>query len=353
VTGPDTTEHAGDATTATTPKPSGGKKRARRLVTWGAAGVIVVLLLVGSLVYTEQSSFCPTCHEMGPYYTAWKTGPHAKDASCVDCHVDAGVIAHLVHKPTALKEVWDHFFADNRFPNYTVDVPNSRCIRCHPSVPDKIGALFSHAKHQNKATCKDCHTQAGHPVTLAALDAIGVLKSGATTHTVNGMTASSIPGHKKVICQNCHNQANMKCSSCHQPPHENRGECSNCHKPGTGFVFVHPAGTDCVSCHKPPTNHFSGDCGGCHTPAVPFAKTAYKHDPGSNCGSCHNAPANHFGASCSTCHKPGVPFKKATFSHPARVGDHSYRSFPCAKCHPNGYASSYCTCHKGNPPNGD
>jgi hypothetical protein len=133
VTGPDTTEHAGDATTAETPKPSGGKKRARRLVTWGAAGVIVVLLLVGSLVYTEQSSFCPTCHEMGPYYTAWKTGPHAKDASCVDCHVDAGVIAHLVHKPTALKEVWDHFFADNRFPNYTVDVPNSRCIRCHPS----------------------------------------------------------------------------------------------------------------------------------------------------------------------------------------------------------------------------
>jgi nitrate/TMAO reductase-like tetraheme cytochrome c subunit len=334
-------------------KPKPGKRSARRLITWGGIGFVALLLLAGSLIYTEQSAFCPTCHEMGPYYDAWATGGHAKNAQCVDCHVDAGVLAHLAHKPVALKEVWNHFFADSRFPNFTVDVPNSRCVRCHPSVPDKITALFSHAKHVNKATCKDCHAQTGHLVTLASLDAAGVLKAEAATPTVAGMTPSSAPGHIKVICQGCHNQATMKCSSCHQPPHENRGECSDCHKPGATFAFVHPGGSDCVACHKPPTRHYGPDCASCHTPSIPFAKTPYKHAAGANCGSCHNAPARHFGSSCSTCHRIGVPFAKATFRHPGGTGDHSYRSFACVKCHPSGYGSSYCSCHKGRVPTGD
>jgi nitrate/TMAO reductase-like tetraheme cytochrome c subunit len=293
-------------------KPGAGNRRARRLVAWGAAGAVALVLLVGSLVYTEQSSFCPTCHEMGPYYQAWSTGGHAKGAQCVDCHLDAGVIAHLAHKPAALKEVWDHFFAAARFPNFTVDVPNSRCVRCHPSVPDKIGSLFSHDKHKNKATCKDCHAQVGHVVSLAALDAAGVLKSGATTLTVAGMTPSSISGHKKVICQDCHDQAAMKCSACHQPPHEDRGECSNCHVPGDSFVLSHAANSNCAVCHTPPANHFGPDCALCHTPSVPFAKTVFTHTP--------------------------------------RVGDHDFRAFPCVKCHPNGFTTSSCTCHGGVPP---
>jgi nitrate/TMAO reductase-like tetraheme cytochrome c subunit len=292
-----------------------GSTRAQRLIMWGAIGVAALILLAGSLVYTEQSSFCPTCHEMGPYYQAWAAGGHAKKAQCVDCHVDAGVIAHLAHKPIALKEVWDHFFADNRFPSYTLDVPNSRCVHCHPTVPDKIGALFSHALHQTKATCKDCHAQSGHVVSLASLSAAGILRANAVTPTVTGVTPSSIAGHIKVVCQDCHDQATMRCSSCHQPPHESRGECSNCHEPGTKFAFTHSS---------------SSDCGSCHTP-----------------------PANHFGPDCKACHNPNTPFAKAAFTHPARVGEHNYRAFPCVKCHPNGYSTSSCTCHGGRAPSGD
>jgi hypothetical protein len=265
------------------------------------------VLVTASLIYTEQSSFCPTCHEMGPYYQAWSSGHHVGRAQCVDCHIDAGFIAHIAHKPSEMKELWDHFFANNRFPNFTVDVPNSRCVRCHEKVPDKIGALFSHALHQTKATCKDCHSQTGHIVTLASLDAAGILKSNASTQTVAGMTPSSIVGHKKVICQNCHDQARMRCSSCHQPPHEDRGECSNCHIPGASFALSHSAD--------------------------------------SNCAACHTAPANHFGSDCKSCHTPGVPFKNATFAHPAT--QHDYRSIVCARCHPNGFATAYCSCHPG------
>ena len=44
-----------------------------------------------------------------------------------------------------------------------------------------------------------------------------------------------------------------------------------------------------------------------------------------------------------------VPFAQTRFSHPQV--HHGYQSRPCAKCHPNGYATSFCTCHNGNPPN--
>jgi len=308
------TDQNASSSTPSRPAPS-ASMRARRLIIWGAVAAIAAVVLTASLVYTEQSSFCPTCHEMRPYYSAWQAGGHVRSASCVDCHVDPGVLAHLAHKPIALKEVWNHFFRDNRFPNYTVEVPNSRCIRCHAKVADKKGSRFSHAEHVDRAQCKSCHAQTGHAVSLAALQAEGVLKTNATTPTIPGAKPSSLSGHVKVVCQECHDQAQMKCSSCHQAPHENRGECSNCHRPGTKFVATHPSGTNCRECHTPPSKHFGADCAACHTPSIPFAQT--------------------------------------TFSHPRNTGEHSYRSFACVKCHPKGYTTSSCTCHGGNPPKDD
>jgi nitrate/TMAO reductase-like tetraheme cytochrome c subunit len=299
--------------------PSTGARRVRRIVVWGAVAVLAVLAIAGSFVYTEQSSFCPWCHEMVPYYQAWRSGGHASSAQCVDCHVDPGLLAHIAHKPIALKEVWDHFFSSPTFPNYSVDIPNSRCERCHPNVATNTGALFSHAFHETKATCKDCHATAGHEVSLQSLSDAGVLKAAATTPPVPaGMTPSSIPAHIKVICQECHNQAAMKCTTCHQAPHEPRGECSNCHQPGTAFRFVHPAAT-------------------------------------ASCGDCHTPPAGHYpGTDCKACHTPTVAFAKAVFAHPSNTGRHTFQSFPCVKCHPGDvYTSASCTCHGGNPPRGD
>jgi cytochrome c nitrite reductase small subunit len=293
------------------------QSRLRRLLLWGGVGVVVILLAVGSLIYTEQSSFCPTCHEMGPYYAAWQTGGHHGHAQCVDCHIDAGFIAHMAHKPSEIKELWGHFFSDNRFPNYNVDVPNSRCVGCHKIVTTKSGSTFSHADHAKRAKCQECHATAGHVVSLDALAAAKVLKAAATTPPVPAALNPSVAaGHKPVVCQQCHDQANMKCSACHQAPHEPRGECSGCHQPGANFTFVHGAkGSDCSQCHVP--------------------------------------PANHYGADCSTCHTVTVPFKRTVFTHPANTGRHTWRSFPCVKCHPTGFTTSSCTCHGGTAPGGD
>lgn len=287
-----------------------------RLAAWSAAGLALVAALAATAVYTEQSSFCPTCHEMRPYYMAWRAGGHAVDAQCVDCHVDAGLVAHLEHKPIALKEVWDHFLADNRFPNYSVSVPDSRCVGCHATVKVASKTTFSHDIHASRARCQECHASTGHTVSLASLRAAGVLKAFATTPPVPArLRPSAIAGHIKVVCQECHDQAAMECADCHQPPHDELGDCSNCHKPGREFVFSHGgSGQDCAQCHTP--------------------------------------PAGHFGAGCPTCHSTGVPFEKTVFTHPA-AREHGYRSFACVKCHPKGYSSSSCTCHGGSAPAGD
>jgi hypothetical protein len=296
---------------------SGARRRRLRLVL--IAGVVLVVLAavgVPTIIYTERPQFCPVCHEMGPYYDAWSVGAH-KATSCVDCHVDPGVVAHGLHKFVALKEVWDHFTKDNRFPNYAVDLPNARCTACHPTVPDALGAKFSHKLHAAKSSCKECHATTGHQVTIDALAVAGILKTGATPPpNPPGTPASAVPGHKTVSCQRCHDQAKMKCADCHKAPHDPKpGDCSECHRPGDRFVYSHPADAGCARCHKPPPNHYGPVCARCHTSTVPFAR--------------------------------------AVFKHVGNTGEHSYRSFPCAKCHPKGYGSASCTCHGGRPPSGD
>ncbi|MDO8964052.1 MAG: NapC/NirT family cytochrome c [Coriobacteriia bacterium] len=331
------------------------RRRLLRWLLWGGLAIVVLAATAGSLVYTERSEFCPTCHEMTPYYSAWQASGHVGKAQCVDCHVDPGVIAHLAHKPIALKEVWDHFTADKRYPNYTVEVPNGRCIQCHPRVEKKIGSRFSHALHQKKARCQDCHAITGHEVSLDSLRVAGILKEGAGPPPVpTGVKPSAAPGHMVVVCQKCHDQAKMKCTTCHQAPHEPKGQCSECHKPGSRFVFVHPvSNADCGSCHKKPAKHraTTAPCTTCHRGG---SKTwAFAHPTAKNCGSCHKAPARHYGTACAGCHTPRVPFARAHFSHPGGTGEHSYRSFPCVKCHPRNYTTASCTCHGGRPPRGD
>jgi len=328
-------------------------KTTRRILLIAVAAVLVLGVVgVAFAVYTERPQFCPTCHEMTPYYDAWAAGPH-KDISCVDCHVDPGVVNHALHKALALQELWHHFTRKNTFPNYSVELPNARCESCHPKVKDTLGAKFSHAVHAGKAQCKDCHATVGHTVMLAALDAAGILKPNATEPpTPGGMSPSSAAGHVKVACQQCHDQAKMKCALCHKAPHEVKpGDCSACHSPGAKFLFQHTADAACAKCHKAPANHFVGDCASCHKSG---GKTwVFTHPTATACAGCHKPPPNHFGNACATCHRVGVAFKNAVFRHTGNTGEHSYRSFACVKCHPRGYATASCTCHGGKPPSGD
>jgi nitrate/TMAO reductase-like tetraheme cytochrome c subunit len=271
-----------------TPESFARSERNRRI-----AWIVALVAIVGALAffpmsaYTDRPAFCPSCHGMKPFYDAWQTSAH-KDISCIECHVEPGYRNRTLHKFVALQEVYAEVFTHATYPNYNAEIPDSRCLRCHPDVPTKVPSAgkFSHHMHLDRGVgCAKCHATSGHKVTFAALYEAGVLNSanapaGATYvgEELQGAPGKhrALRGHKPVPCANCHDQATLQCSFCHEPP------------------------------------------------------------------------TKHFGANCRQCHKPSVPFK--TFMHPPS-GEHRYTSQPCAKCHPNGYATVYCTCHKGNPPN--
>lgn len=257
--------------------------------------VLVIAVVVGLLAFlpaallTDRPEFCKSCHGMVPFYDAWAQGTHKK-VWCIDCHVDAGMQNRFLHKFAALSEVYAEVSTHATYPNYNADVPNARCLRCHRGIETKIVAKFDHGLHLSKGmTCVKCHATVGHKVTFAALDAAGVLNTG------NAPSGSSYIGQ--------------------QPPSS------------TGKASV-------LSGHK------SVICSNCHDMAH------------LQCSLCHTPPSGHFSASCKLCHKPTVAFRNTVFNHPPS-GAHSYRSRPCVACHPSGYSTVFCTCHKGNPPTGD
>lgn len=298
---------------------------------WLAVTVVaaaIVAAAVWAVPYTERPAFCPTCHEMSPYYEAWSLGSHS-DVSCMDCHVEPGTVNHLLHKFVALKEVWVHFTSKPAYPRYAVVVPSRRCTPCHEKIDTPTKPGLSHEEHAKAGRCQDCHPDTGHSVTVGALRAAGILDTAAVTatqtiaarfKTVDG-TPQMPRSHKPV-----------KCGLCHDMP-----------RAGCGY------------CHPTPAGHYAGVCADCHTAGTSFANNVmFAHTGILNCAKCHDAPANHFtGLICRSCHSPKTAFDKTVFRHPS-AGEHSYRSFPCADCHPSGFTSTSCTkCHKGGPPTDD
>ncbi|MCG2808437.1 MAG: NapC/NirT family cytochrome c [Coriobacteriia bacterium] len=298
-------------------------------------GVIALMLGVAitSVVYTERPQFCPTCHEMTPYYDAWAQGTHA-ETSCMDCHVESGVVNHLLHKFVALGEVWSHFTTTPSYPAYTAVVPDHRCVACHETVADPSPPLpgFLHAEHAKAGECQLCHQNAGHAITFGALADAGILSSAYKDRPADAVTGQPklvdqkpgvVAGHTDVICGQCHDMVSVGCEYCHEKPAKHvatKLPCAQCHKPKDTFKgakFPHTGVLKCADCHQPPANHYVG-------------------------------------AKCEGCHKVSVPFKKTVFRHVGNTGEHSYKSFPCVDCHPKGYGSAGCVkCHKGGAPQDD
>lgn len=362
------------------------------VVLFGAAA------FVGVARATDRSAFCSFCHEMTPYSAAWNTGTHAGEAECIDCHVDPGFVPRLAHKAVALKELYAHVTGDTSFPRpKPAEVPDSRCTKCHDKIESETPYL-NHAEHAKNGTCASCHPESGHKVTADAIRAAGTynadaaaLRSAEATAdkvAAYGFGVANITSHKKVVCTTCHDMAKTGCAACHKPDHEDKGaDCASCHAPGDSFAFKHSSSLACESCHQIGHDPYkNAKCIDCHTqPGVSWAS----HHPastacatchavghksvGTNCASCHTKPgvswtAKHptsgntctqchtighkdYGQPCLSCHKkPGVNW---SISHPSTGGEHTYKSFACAKCHPTTYTKASCTCHGGNPPKDD
>ncbi len=252
---------------------------------------MAALLFVPAALLTDKPSFCPTCHTMVPFYNAWQQGPH-KDVWCIDCHVNSGMPSRFEHKFVALGEVYAQFVRHKqRSPTTT------------PRSPTNVA---------NVAT-RTCRSRRHTPTS----------KFSHATHMDKG-----------VQCALCHASTGHKVTF---SALADAGLLNTANAPA-GLTYVGEQVKASSSAPSSLPGHKPVPCTRCHDQAH------------LQCSFCHATPSKHYGADCKSCHRPTTPF--ANFVHPPS-GEHSYKSRPCAKCHPNGYQAVYCTCHKGNPPQGD
>ena len=359
-------------------------KNKRASALWILAAALVLLpAFVATAQATDEASFCVTCHEMTPFYTAWNDGLHS-DVACVECHVDAGTVERLTHKVEALGEVYGHFFGEPLFPMNATEMPNERCLGCHEGTIDPGVPGFDHETHRAGRDCVVCHSSVGHEVSAADLAEAGILnveaqaEKDARVVAAAGKGVANLENHRTVSCEGCHDMAATGCESCHEPGHEPRDVstvCTDCHATDTAWAFAHPDRADCATCHTTPAEHFEPACETCHTPGdfsfehpadTAACETCHTrpaehrdgvctscHDTGTSwafahpsatasCATCHTAPANHYTGTCSACHTPGTGFERAVFRHPGA-------SATCTSCHtrPASHESGTCTtCHK-------
>ena len=346
---------------------------------------------------------CVACHPSIPTTKhGFSHAVHASKGTCVSCHPDTGhpvtaaalaeagvprVGAYAIRPPTLVAGTTG---SASSLPTHATTV----CQRCHDMRATACSKCHQPPAKHFTATCTTCHTSSTtwsfqHPQNSANCSVChqkpAKHASGACTtcHSVGGKWAFQHP-------------QGSDCVACHKAPKSHFSpDCATCHKPSVAFAatkYQHPTGAaNCASCHRAPARHFGATCASCHTPSIPFAKTAFKH-PGASavcvtcharpaghkkaactschsvgkswafrhpssrtCASCHRAPSSHFGRACASCHRPSVAWRSATFRHPS-VGEHSYRSFACSRCHPNGYSSATCrACHDtaSGPSDGD
>lgn len=307
--------------------------------------------------HAERINLCSTCHEplAGPTDSKClschknmtrarlrKSNVHYElDMACSECHKLHGVaIGEARLRPGAEVHPGARAFMEGKHSRLD-------CRRCHS------GGQY---KRVSKA-CESCHDQRPHGPTIRS----GCAKchTAITWEKATSKHATGLIGkHETAPCGACHrnidaSQTPRDCAACHSADHRTRvsGACKSCHTQVSwrDIKRDHRPQSNCQTCHAKPSEHRDGPCLSCHT-TESWAFSG--HQSGSDCSRCHAAPASHFGPKCGSCHNTRT-WKGASFSHPL-VREHSYRSFPCRNCHPNGFQTATCTgCHDSNNPRGD
>jgi cytochrome c nitrite reductase small subunit len=152
-----------------------GRAARRRAV----AGVVAVLLgvLVGmggyAVRYSHATDYlgkdprtCANCHAMDDHYRAWAAGPHARAATCADCHLPHDDVVHqyLVKAEDGLLHGAKFTLGD--YPENIVirdrslTVANEACLFCHADLT--TDTMFARGEGAEEISCVRCHAGTGH-----------------------------------------------------------------------------------------------------------------------------------------------------------------------------------------------
>lgn len=106
---------------------------------------------------------CANCHIMQPQYDAWQKASHHTAATCVDCHMPAGLVQKYVAKT---RNGWNHSkaFTLQDFPEpIVISEQNARilhgnCLRCHADLVHDQAVAYT----EGAPRCVRCHVAVGH-----------------------------------------------------------------------------------------------------------------------------------------------------------------------------------------------
>jgi len=147
--------------------------------------IVVFLLAIGLFGYmlyiskafsylSSDPKACVNCHVMNTQYATWKHSSHAREATCIECHLPTdGFVNKYIAKA---KDGWNHSvaFTLNTY-DHSMKISDdgakrvqANCISCHKSLTSSMSTSvdmyhnFSDENVENGRKCWSCHKQVPH-----------------------------------------------------------------------------------------------------------------------------------------------------------------------------------------------
>lgn len=134
-------------------------------------GVMALAAVAGTLMYTtdftaylgNNPDTCNNCHVMDAAYEGWYHSGHKLRATCNDCHTPHDLIPkYLVKSRSGFNHVSAFLLGEIpdaiRAKQFTKDVIQENCIRCHSETVANIGDGQPDAERY----CVECHRAVAH-----------------------------------------------------------------------------------------------------------------------------------------------------------------------------------------------
>ena len=186
-------------------------------------GVILALFLgsAGVIRQIMSPAFCAKCHVMAPEYSTWEASSHMNIA-CTKCHIKPGIVNLVIHKPSAMKELYLYYTGTYDRPikmDHKLD--DAICIQCHSPNRDFTPAgdlIIPHDKHAaKKVQCIDCHSGVAHGNILGRKLTEDGNYAAWTQELGKQQMVKDYTEPKMNTCLECHikRQVTQACEACH------------------------------------------------------------------------------------------------------------------------------------------
>jgi len=298
----------------------------------------------------HDENICETCHTRTNHHQADGTAPggqsHYNGQDCTLCHrhsdgfsPKAGTPASPHNSSEFLSNCdYCHVTDGAGDPDFTVDIPDSKCNQCHTSGGALKGSfssapnVLSHTsdntgtgKYSYTIECIDCHNPMSDQDNLKAVRSTiaDSITSGSTitfTSLSGGGSFADGAPYDENICETCHSETVHHQADGTAPSgqsHNDGTNCTGCHGHDQAFK---PTLT------PPPAPHDTFDCDVCHTTNDTYVTNAAI--PNSACLACHEdgTPGTSSGGSDTKV----ITHTSDNYTDP-QTG--SLASLDCVECH--------------------